>query len=74
MSDPNLFGTGLKAVPNNFLEAQGYKVHDSPKVYQDNQSAILLEKNGKASSSKMTGTSIYGILCHGSCWGKTSKY
>jgi hypothetical protein len=36
-----------------FLEAQGYGVKDSV-VYQDNQSAILLEKNGKASSSKRT--------------------
>ena len=36
-----------------FLEAQGYKVSDSV-VYQDNQSAMLLEKNGKASSSKRT--------------------
>ena len=36
-----------------FLEAQGYSVRDSI-VYQDNQSAILLEKNGKASSSKRT--------------------
>jgi hypothetical protein len=36
-----------------FLEAQGYKVEDSV-VFQDNQSAILLEKNGRASSSKRT--------------------
>jgi hypothetical protein len=36
-----------------FLEAQGYKVNDST-VYQDNQSAILLEKNGRGSSSKRT--------------------
>jgi hypothetical protein len=36
-----------------FLEAQGYKVEDSI-VFQDNQSAILLEKNGRASSSKRT--------------------
>jgi Reverse transcriptase (RNA-dependent DNA polymerase)/Zinc knuckle len=36
-----------------FLEAQGYGVKDSV-VYQDNQSAILLEKNGRASSSKRT--------------------
>jgi hypothetical protein len=34
-----------------FMEAQGYKVIESI-VYQDNQSAILLERNGKASSSK----------------------
>jgi hypothetical protein len=36
-----------------FLEAQGLTVSDSV-VYQDNQSAILLEKNGRASSSKRT--------------------
>ncbi len=36
-----------------FLEAQGYEIKDNI-VYQDNQSAILLEKNGKASSSKRT--------------------
>ena len=36
-----------------FLEAQGYDVTENI-VYQDNKSAILLEKNGKASSSKRT--------------------
>mmetsp|Transcript_16444 Transcript_16444/g.46750 ORF Transcript_16444/g.46750 Transcript_16444/m.46750 type:complete len:280 (+) Transcript_16444:460-1299(+) len=36
-----------------FLMAQGYEVQES-KVFQDNQSAILLERNGKASSSKRT--------------------
>jgi hypothetical protein len=36
-----------------FFEAQGYPIHDSV-VYQDNQSAMLLEKNGRASSSKQT--------------------
>ena len=36
-----------------FLNAQGYGVKDSY-LYQDNQSAILLEKNGKASSGKRT--------------------
>jgi len=36
-----------------FLEAQGYEVKDSI-IYQDNQSAILLEKNGRASSGKRT--------------------
>ena len=34
-----------------FLEAQGYKVSDNI-LFQDNKSAILLESNGKASSSK----------------------
>ena len=33
-----------------FLEAQGYEVHEN-KVYQDNQSTMLLENNGKHSSS-----------------------
>ena len=37
----------------HFLEAQGYEVKDNV-VYQDNQSAMLLEKNGRASSSKRT--------------------
>ena len=36
-----------------FLEAQGYGVQDSI-IYQDNQSAMLLEKNGRASSGKQT--------------------
>jgi hypothetical protein len=36
-----------------FLEAQGYTVRDSI-IYQDNQSSILLEKNGKCSSRKRT--------------------
>jgi hypothetical protein len=36
-----------------FLEAQGYGVEES-NIYQDNQSAILLAKNGRGSSSKRT--------------------
>ena len=36
-----------------FLENQGYGIHES-KIYQDNQSAMLMEKNGKASTSKRT--------------------
>lgn len=36
-----------------FLEEQGYATKDNL-LYQDNQSAILLEKNGKGSSSKRT--------------------
>ncbi len=36
-----------------FLECQGYKVNDNV-LYQDNQSAILLEKNGIASAGKRT--------------------
>jgi hypothetical protein len=35
------------------MEAQGYQVQDNV-LFQDNKSAILLEKNGKASSSKHT--------------------
>ena len=36
-----------------FLHAQGYEIEENV-TYQDNQSAILLEKNGKFSSSKRT--------------------
>ena len=36
-----------------FMEAQGIKVSDNI-LYQDNRSAILLEKNGRVSSSKRT--------------------
>ena len=38
---------------NYFLDAQGFKTKDTI-IYQDNKSAILLEKNGKSSSSKRT--------------------
>ena len=34
-----------------FMNTQGYDVEDNV-VYQDNQSSMLMEKNGKASSSK----------------------
>jgi hypothetical protein len=36
-----------------FMEAQGYQVQDNI-LFQDNKSAILVEKNGKALSSKHT--------------------
>jgi hypothetical protein len=36
-----------------FLEAQGYKI-DANILYQDNKSSILLETNGRGSSSKWT--------------------
>ena len=36
-----------------FLEGQGYNINDCI-IYQDNKSAILLEQNGRASSSKRT--------------------
>ena len=45
-----------------FLKAQGYDVTDNI-IYQDNQSAILLEKNGKASSSKRTRQTPRGCCC-----------
>lgn len=35
------------------MQGQGYKIKDNV-VYQDNQSAMLLEKNGQKSSSKRT--------------------
>ena len=37
----------------NFVTTQGYQINDNV-VYQDNQSIILLEKNGKASSGRCT--------------------
>ena len=36
-----------------FMEAQGYKIRDNV-AYQDNQSAMLLKKNRRGSSSKRT--------------------
>ena len=36
-----------------FLKAQGYHVSDNV-IFQDNKSTMLLERNGKASSSKRT--------------------
>ena len=36
-----------------FLEAQGYDINDCI-IHQDNKSGILLEQNGRASSSKHT--------------------
>jgi hypothetical protein len=38
---------------NNFLRAQGMRVNET-RLYQDNMSSILLEKNGRSSSSKRT--------------------
>jgi hypothetical protein len=35
------------------MEAQGYQVQDNV-LFQDNKSVILVEKNGKALSSKRT--------------------
>ena len=36
-----------------FLKAQGYEIEENI-LYQNNQSAILLEKNGRLSSSQRT--------------------
>jgi hypothetical protein len=44
---------GLILWTRRFLKAQGYTVSDNV-VYQDNQSAMLLENNGHMSSSKRT--------------------
>ena len=44
---------GLIIWSRRFLEGQGYNITDNV-VYQDNQSAMLLENNGKMSSSKNT--------------------
>jgi hypothetical protein len=38
---------------HHFMKAQGYAVKDNV-LFQDNKSSILLENNGKASSSKRT--------------------
>jgi hypothetical protein len=43
-----------------FMQEQGIKVTDNI-LYQDNKSAILLEKNGRASSSKRTKLSKFDI-------------
>ena len=37
----------------HFLQAQGYRLSDNV-IFQDNKSTMLLERNGKASSSKRT--------------------
>jgi hypothetical protein len=46
-------GMPLVLWTRNFLYDQGFNVTDNI-VYQDNQSAILLERNGKASSGRRT--------------------
>lgn len=56
---PSLLKSTMSFLPQGllwsryFLDAQGYGVDDSI-VYQDNQSTILLAKNSKASSGKLT--------------------
>jgi hypothetical protein len=47
----NVMPQGLRT--RYFLEARGYGVKDSV-IHQDNKSSILLEKHGRASSSKGT--------------------
>ena len=52
-----------------FLDAQGYNINDCI-VYQDNKSAILLEQNGQASSSKQTqhiNIRYYFVTDHANC-------
>jgi hypothetical protein len=44
---------GLILWTRRFLQVQGYTVSDNV-VYQDNQSVMLLENNGRMSSSKRT--------------------
>jgi hypothetical protein len=46
-------GMPLVVWTRNFITAQGYKVKYND-VYQDNQSAMLLEKNGRALSGRRT--------------------
>ena len=43
-----------------FLEAQGYPILRPTKVYQDNMSAIKLEKMGRLPAGSAHGTSIFG--------------
>ena len=44
---------GMAIWMKKFMENQGYEVNDNL-IYQDNQSAMLLEKNGRKSSGKKT--------------------
>jgi hypothetical protein len=46
-------GMPLVIWTRNFITAQGYKIRDNV-VYQDNQSTMLLAKNGRASSGRRT--------------------
>ena len=46
-------GMSLTSWTKLFVEAQGVTIENNV-VHQDNKSAVLLEKNGKASSSKRT--------------------
>ena len=58
-----------------FLAAQGYDINDCI-VYQDNKSAILLEQNGRASSSKRTrhiNIRYYFVTDRANCGGNTAR-
>jgi hypothetical protein len=46
-------GMPLVIWTRNFISAQGYKINDNV-VFQDNQSTMLLAKNGRASSGRRT--------------------
>ena len=59
-----------------FLAAQGYDINDCI-VHQDNKSAILLEQNGRASSSKRTrhiNIRYYFVTDHANCGEIRVKY
>ena len=59
-----------------FLDAQGYNINDCI-VYQDNKSAILMEQNGRASSSKWTrhiNIRYYFVTDHANCGEITIKH
>ena len=47
----------------HFLEAQGYDIKDNI-VYQDNQSSMKLENNGKTSCTKNTTIIVALIVVH----------
>ena len=50
----NAMGCHLDLQTRLFIQGQGYTVTADNVLYQDNQSAMMLEKNGKMSSSKRT--------------------
>jgi hypothetical protein len=55
-------GMPLVVWTRNFLTTQGFKVKDNV-VYQDNQSATLLEKNGKGSIKRTPNMTLgYSVL------------
>ena len=54
-----------------FMEGQGFPVKENL-IYQDNQAALLLEKNGKASSGKRTRHINTRFFCNGQNFSKGS--